>query len=392
MPMPCTERLGLEPECFGQLSASEEPAEPGAPRCPRPRRSPPSSRSPARVSWPVSASSSPYHVRGPPPPAPRPGRGGDHRRRAEARDPASRVDGLVTSAASIRGWSGSARLSWTAHRGSSRRMPAIVISALLDVGADAPATGSLGRHRSSRRGTSRVWTPRPWGRHARARDRRAPAPDAGAPARRRARGPRTGRRVADPARTAPERSWCSPTRPRPSASTPARRSRSSTCWPHHVERRLDADRRQPQEPAPSVGQHLRSLGADGSGFVVTLSGPAPRPCSGRSGRRAGRAEEATRHRSTAARPEWIAGGGPCAPARGQPLHRPSGRRPSCSTRRSGSAPAAPSRLVALPGGGGCSCPTARGTCPTCATTVFTDFCPFCHVRRTAPIDSRGAIA
>ena len=144
------------------------------------------------------------------------------------------------------------------------------------------------------------------------------------------------------------------------------------------------------EPAPSVGQHLRSLTPGGSGFVVTLSGPHP------SVQPVGRttAPEPGPDRGTlycadpdALSPEaraHLLAASRCTTVVDVPLMRV-GAAGRLGTDRAVEA-------VALPGGGGVHLPAARGTCPTCATTVFTDFCPFCHVRRTAPTDSRGALA
>ncbi|KQS99598.1 hypothetical protein [Cellulomonas sp. Leaf395] len=144
------------------------------------------------------------------------------------------------------------------------------------------------------------------------------------------------------------------------------------------------------DPAPSLGEHLRSLTPGGKGFVVTLSGPNP------SVDAVGKATvpEPGPDRGTlycanpdllppAAREQLLAASR-CSTVVEVPLMRVDvvGR---LGTDRAVEA-------VALPGGGGVQLPAARGTCPTCATTVFTDFCPFCHVRRTDPSDFRGALA
>ncbi|NUU18148.1 hypothetical protein HP550_12900 [Cellulomonas humilata] len=145
-----------------------------------------------------------------------------------------------------------------------------------------------------------------------------------------------------------------------------------------------------EHPAPSVGQHLRSWAPMGAGFVVTLSGTSPAV------RAVGHdvaPDEPTEARGPlyGGAPEWI------PEAARAHLLAASG----CTeiveldalvldpAERFGTGRAV--ELVALPAAR-LQLPVPRGACPTCDTAVVTDFCPFCHVRRTDPVDSRGAIA
>jgi len=144
------------------------------------------------------------------------------------------------------------------------------------------------------------------------------------------------------------------------------------------------------DPAPSIGEHLRSLTPGGKGFVVTLSGahpsvePVGRPVAPEPGPDRGTLYCATPDLLTPAAREHLLAASRCSTVVEVPLMHVGvvGR---LGTDRAVEA-------VALPGGGGVQLPAARGTCPTCATTVFSDFCPFCHVRRTDPTDLRGALA
>ena len=145
------------------------------------------------------------------------------------------------------------------------------------------------------------------------------------------------------------------------------------------------------DPAPSLGEHLRSLTPGGKRLRRHPLGPEPLGARGRQGDQSP-SRDRTAAPCTAPNPDLL------PPAAREQLLAAS----RCSTvvevplmrvdvvGRLGTDRAV--EAVALPGGGGVQLPAARGTCPTCATTVFTDFCPFCHVRRTDPSDFRGALA
>ncbi len=146
-----------------------------------------------------------------------------------------------------------------------------------------------------------------------------------------------------------------------------------------------------EDPAPSVGQHLRSWGPGGAGFLVTLAGDRPgvHPVAGASDT-AGPSTGAT------ARDAVYCGGLAGVPekARAHVLRDSGARRfvdvPALHvdlTARVGSRRAV--EVVALPDMGGVRLPTANGSCPTCGVVLVTPFCPFCHLRRPQADNRRG---
>ncbi|WP_203747300.1 hypothetical protein [Cellulomonas chitinilytica] len=146
-----------------------------------------------------------------------------------------------------------------------------------------------------------------------------------------------------------------------------------------------------EDPAPSMSQHVRSLSPGGDGFVVTLSGPAPavrgvgprarpdEPAVDRGTLYCGGLDRVPAH----ARTHLLAASG-CTEIVDLPGIRPR-EHDRLGTSRAVEA-------VALPGGAGVYLPAMTGRCPACAEPVFTDFCPFCHVRRTVSVEPRGASA
>ncbi|MBO0922991.1 hypothetical protein J1G44_00650 [Cellulomonas sp. zg-ZUI199] len=144
-----------------------------------------------------------------------------------------------------------------------------------------------------------------------------------------------------------------------------------------------------EHPPVAVGQHLRSWLPGGDGFVVTFSGPAP------AARAVGRAEPAE---PVLARGELYGAGLGRVPAAGlQDALTTSGATGTAdvpalaldTAGRTGSDGAV--ELVALPADRRLELPATRGRCDVCEALVFSDTCPFCHVRPSAA-DPRGVPA
>ncbi|MCC2335892.1 hypothetical protein [Cellulomonas wangsupingiae] len=144
-----------------------------------------------------------------------------------------------------------------------------------------------------------------------------------------------------------------------------------------------------EHPEVAVGQHLRSWLPGGDGFVVTFSGPLP--------------EARLVGRASAAEPEL---------RRGDVYGAGIGRIPAAAlpdvltTAGAASTVDLPAlaldvrgrvgvdtavELVALPLEQRMELPPARGRCSVCDALLFSDTCPFCHVR-PAVVDPQGVLA
>lgn len=145
-----------------------------------------------------------------------------------------------------------------------------------------------------------------------------------------------------------------------------------------------------EHPRVSVGQHLNSWLPGGPGYVVTFSGPEPAvqkvgreiapalpvvPRGALYGTGVARLKPAARVALST-----VSGGGDAVELSSLAVD-PLGR--------IGSPHAV--ELVALPATDQLELPASRGACGVCGALVFTDFCPFCHVRPLAA-EPRGALA
>lgn len=144
-----------------------------------------------------------------------------------------------------------------------------------------------------------------------------------------------------------------------------------------------------EHPQVAVGQHLRSWLPGGDGFVVTFSGPLPEA------RAVGRASAAE---PVVVRGEvYGAGIGRVPPSALRDVLTTSGATGTVDLPalaldthgRVGSDGAV--ELVALPTEQRLELPPARGRCGVCDALVFSDHCPFCHVR-PAVVDPQGVLA
>ncbi len=144
-----------------------------------------------------------------------------------------------------------------------------------------------------------------------------------------------------------------------------------------------------EHPDVAVGQHLRSWLPGGSGFVVTFSGPLPEA------RPVGRASVAE---PVVARGELYGAGLSRIPASAlQDALTTAGASGTVELAaldldpkgRVGVDTAV--ELVALPAEQRMELPPAHGRCGVCDALVFSEFCPFCHVRPAA-VDPRGVLA
>lgn len=145
-----------------------------------------------------------------------------------------------------------------------------------------------------------------------------------------------------------------------------------------------------EHPSVTVGQHLGSWLPGGAGYVVTFSGPQP-------------AVQKVGGEVTPAEPQaprgdlYGAGVSRLKPAARVALATVSGGGDAVELSglavdvvgRVGSPHAV--ELVALPATDQLQLPASRSTCVVCSALVFTDFCPFCHVRPLAA-EPRGALA
>lgn len=144
-----------------------------------------------------------------------------------------------------------------------------------------------------------------------------------------------------------------------------------------------------EHPEVAVGQHLRSWLPGGAGFVVTFSGPLPEA---RAVGRASAAEPALDRGDL-----YGAGLGRIPAAALQDVLTTSGATGTADlpalaldTRGRVGVDGAV-ELVALPAEQRMDLPPARGRCDVCDALVFSENCPFCHVRPLAA-DPRGVLA
>ncbi|MBF0689512.1 MAG: hypothetical protein IR158_17315 [Cellulomonas sp.] len=144
-----------------------------------------------------------------------------------------------------------------------------------------------------------------------------------------------------------------------------------------------------EQPQVAVGQHLRSWMPGGNGFVVTFSGPLPEV------RAVGRASAAE---PVVARGEvYGAGIGRLPDAARQDVLTTAGSATTTDlpalaldTRARVGVEGAV-ELVALPVEQRMELPPAGGRCGVCDALLFSETCPFCHVRPAA-VDPRGALS
>jgi len=144
-----------------------------------------------------------------------------------------------------------------------------------------------------------------------------------------------------------------------------------------------------EHPPVAVGQHLRSWLPGGDGFVVTFSGPVPEV------RAVGDASPAE---PVLGRGDvYAAGLAHVPPAALQDVLTTAGASgtidvPALALDARGRVGVDRAvELVALPAEQRMDLPAARGRCAVCEALVFTETCPFCHVR-PAGVDPRGVPA
>lgn len=145
-----------------------------------------------------------------------------------------------------------------------------------------------------------------------------------------------------------------------------------------------------EHPAPSVGQHLRSWGPAGDGFVATFSGPDPRVrrVGAVAGADAPAVERGAVYCAAVAELSDAAQADVLALSGGSHLVDLPGLRVSPAA-RTGSARAV--ELVALPALDRLTVGRSAGPCPICGAVLVAAFCTYCHVRRAEGDAQRGAV-